>query len=255
VTDLAFAIASAALEKGTEQGLGLAAQILLQGAVPEPVTAVVAAGLAAATKALINGLAETTRKTDLYLVTMLAEPFDSARGALAEVLSVQAVSIEELEECDRQLGVAFDGLRRAHAYAVRTDPAACHTIRLYQCMVASLKVGGAAFAREYVHELRTLSASFLASGAAAKSKADTLDPNRFRAMTFVSTDYVQMNNNLEAVERATEEETQRKSDLEVTSQALKRRASDLNRFCTVVERVMLNRQAILTCPKTTTEPR
>lgn len=167
---LALEVLHATFEAGAEETASrfgdVALTLVLSSAIANPLAQIVGVAL----KGLVKQLLSRISKTERMLNRILAEPLETAVGTIVAVLSVRPTTTEERAECSRQLDIAFDGLSKARSYAQNESQRL--VVRLYQCLVASLKSGGKPFVELYLGELEVIVANLKreAEEATAESK-------------------------------------------------------------------------------------
>lgn len=174
-TDAWLSVLEGGIEGATEktvEGLvvhGLAP--LLTGIVTEAV----AGTLSGVIGVLLRRLFDHSKIIAERLQLILDEPFLTASQTLRDISLVDIRSPEELQECRRQLALAFDNLSKAYTLAKVNAPGRLQVIRFYQCLTAALMSGGRPFAELYLAEFGDYIAKRLAEATDLQTRSDAID--------------------------------------------------------------------------------
>jgi len=173
--NLALDILHEALESTAKESVkSIGATVLgtmLAASIANPAAAVIAS----VAQALIKAVFQTTSSIERKLDVVLSEPLSTAVTTLTAVLSVEAATPEEQEECERLLTRAADDLAKAHTYAEKSDPPRCPVIRVYQALIAALRQGGRPFADLFLREMRDAAKGARSDAALAREEAEAIE--------------------------------------------------------------------------------
>jgi hypothetical protein len=252
--DLALKVVSKTLSHEVSIGVADVGKQILAVVIGAALGAPVASLLGSVAGALIEELFDSTQSIDRKLNAILNEPLRTATSTLKEMFSVDVTTVDEDNERNRQLALAFDNLRRAHSIAGEMDDAErAELIRLYQCVAAAAMPGGGAILKLWLPELRE--SANIASKRAARCREqaaaieDVTEEDVKNAQEFLQSYGPEGQMYGGGVWQQLAQRSDTKAALNGEAINLDRMAKEMDQFCDFVLLLANNRSRVLPSPR------
>jgi hypothetical protein len=251
----ALDILQVALESATEESVKSVGATVLGALVATSIANPAAAVLASVTKALMHAVFHTTSSLERKLDVLLSEPLSTASTTLTTVLSIEATTPEEYEECERLLTRAADDLAKAYTYAENSDPPQCLVIRVYQTLIAALRQGGRPFADLFSRDLLAEAETARRESSDTRDEAERIGRRDPATIEKLRDSWIEATPAFDGAHRPVsmagfqEMLTGREAHLLTTAAKLDRKVKAWQSFCAFIDILAAHRAEVLKVPK------